>query len=187
MKGNGHTAHRNSQLSLPVYWTIRPINWWLWGGHVKPSDWLSWDWQLIAWHPCSCPRFHVPAPRTDQWGDRKQHLQPDLDIGYRGQRVDGWMKTSGVFNGDLQLSLIYSNAERLRWAISSFQFHPKDGSSSSRSSEAEFKLSWERLGSFQPLCSTSHPIFKIFMFDRNQDEFVPLLTLTMFEFSAQNC
>lgn len=85
-----HTPHRHSQFSLPVYWTIGPINRWLWGGHVKQSDWLSRIWLLIAWHPCPCPRLLAPALETGQWGGRKQQLLCGLTL-LEGTEVGGWM------------------------------------------------------------------------------------------------
>lgn len=91
MEGNAHTHHTDTHSSpLPVYWTIGPINRWLWGGHVKPSDWLRCIWLLIAWHPCSYPRLLAPALETGQWGDSKQQLLCGLTL-LEGIEVGGWM------------------------------------------------------------------------------------------------
>lgn len=85
----GNTPHRHTQFSLPVYWTIRPINRWLWGGHVKQSDWTRASRLLIAWHPCPCPCLPTLAVEMAQWEDWEQQLLCGLTL-LEGTEVGGW-------------------------------------------------------------------------------------------------
>lgn len=104
VRENKHTAHKHwhTRFSLPVYWTIGPINRWLWGGHVKPSDWMKCTDCWLLGIP-----VHVPFCPPQFWklsNQRRERetilLWHDLVGGHIGHMMDEWVTTSGILQPD---------------------------------------------------------------------------------------